>query len=147
MQMAGLLPRDVLGVAADAFAIASASIEAAATTQPAGAVASCSAHGAENELSAKGSFGGDGIAARGGEVGSVVLRREHLEQALSRVRARTATEAGAPQVNRLDGAPRTATLQFAWTPRCPEVPGTAMCARGGVTRPGASRHCKSFQTF
>jgi hypothetical protein len=73
-QLAGLLPGDVCGVAADAVAAAAAQALAAPAQQAA--------------AEASGS-GGDG---------QLQVTSQHVEQALARVKARTATEIGAPQV-------------------------------------------------
>jgi hypothetical protein len=78
-QMVGLLPSDVAGVVADAAAAAAASSELVAN----GPTAEQQQQQQQQQLPH--------------------VERVHLEQALKRVKARTATEIGAPQVNTATG--------------------------------------------
>jgi hypothetical protein len=82
-QLAGLLPRDVCGVVADAVAGAAAEALAAAERRQ-----QCADSGSNGDAAEAGS---DSAAA-------LQVQAQHVEQALARVKARTATEIGAPQV-------------------------------------------------
>lgn len=85
-QMVGLLPRDVAGVAADALAAAAAD----ALEGGSGGGGGQPQHGCPGE-GPSGRDGADGSTAGPPACG-------HLESAVTRVKARTATEIGAPQV-------------------------------------------------
>jgi hypothetical protein len=83
-QLAGLLPGDVCGVVADA--VAGAAAEALAEEERRGGAGSSS------------SSSGDAAGPGSGPPAAIQVDGQHVEQALARVKARTATEIGAPQV-------------------------------------------------
>jgi peroxin-6 len=87
-QMVGLLPSDVAGVVADAAAAAAA---AAGAVGAAVATGHCSEGGADGKHSADG-------AKQQQQQQLPRVHGAHLVEALQRVKARTATEIGAPQV-------------------------------------------------
>jgi peroxin-6 len=97
--MVGLLPADVVGIVADAAAAAAAeqagSDNAAAQQQAVAAPQPADAGGGSENSNSSSNGSSNGSSS----VASLpVLSGKHLEAALSRVKARTATEIGAPQV-------------------------------------------------
>lgn len=83
-QLAGLLPGDVCGVVADAVAGAAAEALAAEEWRQEGGVG--------------GSGSGDAAGPGSGHSTAIQVDGQHVEKALAHVKARTATEIGAPQV-------------------------------------------------
>lgn len=95
-QMSGLLPRDVVGVSADAYAMAACKGRIADISQP----VHCT-HSSARDCSTVPQPDNQPDKATDSPVEwvSPTVEPLHLDQALSRIRARTATDVGAPQVS------------------------------------------------